>query len=148
MESDAILRVVDRLEIQDLPKRYAHGIDNRDWPQVDACFLPDAKIIGTQYRGIYPEYIANLRGSVERFRTTMHFFGTQLTEVNGDNASMITYGIAFHLGSSEENADFVIGVRYRDEVVRADGRWAIQQRSVDGIWKRNVGEEMNILALR
>jgi SnoaL-like domain len=138
--------MVDRLEIQDLPKRYAQGIDGRDWKQVDSCFLPEARMVGTTYSGPYPEYISNLRKAVERYTTTMHFFGTQLTDVAGDKASMSTYGVAFHLGSGEENGDFVIGVRYRDEVVRTASGWLIEQRTVNGIWRRVLGSEVENLA--
>ncbi|MCU1621119.1 MAG: hypothetical protein JWR28_3494 [Modestobacter sp.] len=139
-------RLVDRVEIEDLARRYAHGIDERNWDQVDACFRPDADVTGTQYSGRYPQYIAMLRPAVERYGTTMHFFGNQLTEmVDGETARTTTYGIAYHLGSTSGTEDFVMGVRYRDEVTRSAGTWQIRHRTVQAIWRQPVGAEIQSL---
>jgi hypothetical protein len=85
--------------------------------------------------------MGSLRGAVESYRTTMHFFGNQLTEVTADTGHCVTYGIAYHLGSGT-GSDFVIGVRYRDDVVREDGRWVISGRVVEGIWRQPLGAEV------
>jgi hypothetical protein len=131
-------KTADRMEIEDLARRYAHGIDGRNWEQVDSCFSPTAEVRGTTYSGAYPQYMASLRGAVEGYRTTMHFFGNQLTEVGGDTGRCVTYGIAYHLGS-QAGRDFVIGVRYTDDVVRAGGRWVISNRVVEGVWRQALG---------
>ncbi|MCU1612741.1 MAG: hypothetical protein JWO98_281 [Frankiales bacterium] len=139
-------RVLDRIQIEDLARRYAHGIDNRDWAQVDACFAADAHVTGTQYSGAYPEYIKPLRQAVERFGTTMHFFGNQLTDFVGDDgAHVVTYGIAYHLASESGTDDFVIGVRYVDDVRRADGGWQITHRTVEGVWRTAIGPDTQVL---
>ena len=93
---------------------------------------------GTTFSGPYPEYMGSLRGAVEGYRTTMHFFGNQLTEVTADTGHCVTYGIAYHLGSGT-GSDFVIGVRYRDDVVREGGRWLISGRVVEGVWRQPLG---------
>jgi hypothetical protein len=140
-EINSAEKTIDRMEIEDLARRYAHGIDARAWDQVDACFSPTASVRGTTFSGLYPEYIGSLRGAVESYRTTMHFFGNQLTEVTGDSGHCVTYGIAYHLGSGT-GSDFVIGVRYRDDVARGDGRWLIVGRVVEGIWRQPLGSEV------
>jgi hypothetical protein len=139
-------KAIDRMEIDDLARRYAHGIDARDWDRVDSCFSPTAVVRGTTFSGPYPEYMGSLRGAVENYRTTMHFFGNQLTEVSGDTGHCVTYGIAYHLGSGT-GSDFVIGVRYTDEVVRADGRWVINGRVVEGIWRQPLGSQVTELSV-
>lgn len=126
----------DRLDIEDLPRRYAHGIDERNWARVDSCFAEDAQVTGQQHRGPYPEYIAQLRRSVETFRTTMHFVGNQIVDLHGDSGDMRTYGIAYHLGNTHPDGDFVVGVHYVDHVVRREDRWLIHKRSVFGIWRQ------------
>jgi hypothetical protein len=141
MSNDAM----DRLRIEDLAKRYARGIDARDWAAVDSCFMPAAKVRGTTFSGPYPEYITSLRSAVESFQTTMHFFGTQLAEVDGDKGHLTTYGIAFHLCGGPSGKDFVIGVRYLDDVARTDDGWLIQERVVEGIWRRPLGNEIQDL---
>jgi hypothetical protein len=130
-----------RMEIEDLARRYAHGIDARKWDQVDSCFSPMATVRGTTFSGRYPEYISSLRGAVEGYRTTMHFFGNQLTEATASTGHCVTYGIAYHLGSGT-GSDFVIGVRYLDDVACEDGRWLIQHRVVEGIWRQPLGAEV------
>ena len=138
-------KTTDRMEIEDLARRYAHGIDGRNWKQVDSCFSPAAEVRGTTYSGPYPEYMGSLRVAVETYRTTMHFFGNQLTEVSGDTGHCVTYGIAYHLGSGT-GRDFVIGVRYTDDVTRTNGRWVISGRGVEGIWRQPLGPEVTALS--
>jgi hypothetical protein len=140
-ENSSAGKAIDRMEIEDLARRYAHGIDGRDWDRVDSCFSPTAAVRGTTFSGPYPEYMASLRGAVESYRTTMHFFGNQLTEVATDTGHCVTYGIAYHLGSGT-GSDFVIGVRYRDDVTREDGRWLISGRVVEGIWRQPLGPDV------
>ena len=140
-EINAAEKAIDRMEIEDLARRYAHGIDARDWEQVDSCFSPTAAVRGTTFSGPYPEYMGSLRGAVESYRTTMHFFGNQLTEVAADTGHCVTYGIAYHLGSGT-GSDFVIGVRYRDDVIRSGGRWLISGRVVEGIWRQPLGTDV------
>jgi hypothetical protein len=137
-EISPVEKAADRMEIEDLARRYAHGIDGRNWEQVDSCFSVTAEVRGTTYSGAYPQYMASLRGAVGSYRTTMHFFGNQLTEVGEDTGHCVTYGIAYHLGSGT-GRDFVIGVRYRDDVARADGRWVISSRVVEGVWRQPLG---------
>jgi hypothetical protein len=144
-EISPVEKTIDRMEIEDLARQYAHGIDGRNWDQVDSCFSPTAEVRGTMYSGPYPEYMGSLRGAVESYRTTMHFFGNQLTEVSADTGHCVTYGIAYHLGSGT-GSDFVIGVRYRDDVVREDGRWVISGRVVEGIWRLPLGADMTELS--
>jgi hypothetical protein len=140
-EINSARKAIDRMEIEDLARRYAHGIDGRDWGQVDSCFSPTAAVRGTTFSGPYPEYMGSLRGAVESYRTTMHFFGNQLTEVTDDTGHCVTYGIAYHLGSGT-GSDFVIGVRYRDDVVREDGQWLISGRVVEGVWRQPLGADV------
>jgi hypothetical protein len=146
-EINAAGKATDRMEIEDLARRYAHGIDARDWERVDSCFSPTAAVRGTTFSGPYPEYMSSLRGAVESYRTTMHFFGNQLTEVTADTGHCVTYGIAYHLGSGT-GSDFVIGVRYRDDVVRSRGRWLISGRVVEGIWRQALGADVVELSVR
>jgi len=144
-QNDSAEAVSARMAIEDLARRYAHGIDGRNWEQVDSCFASDASVRGTTFEGPYPQYMASLRGAVEKYRTTMHFFGNQLTEVDGDTGHCVTYGIAYHLGSGTGD-DFVIGVRYLDDVARSGARWLIRNRTVQGVWRQPLGGDVLELA--
>jgi 3-phenylpropionate/cinnamic acid dioxygenase small subunit len=137
----------DLLEIERLPKRYAFGIDARDWAAVDACFTADARVNGTTGQAIYPEYVANLRRIVEQYASTMHFLGTQLADVEGDDGTVSTYAIAVHLGGGEAAAENVVGVRYDDKVRRGADGWRIVHREVAGIWRRQLAGEVDMLPI-
>jgi hypothetical protein len=144
-ESSASRQAWDRIQIEDLARRYAHGVDERDWEKVDSCFLPDAYIRGQLFAGAYAEYSPRLRQGVESFGTTMHFLGNQTVTFGNGTAAVVTYGIAYHLASRTSAGDFVTGVRYLDDVVRADNGWAVANRVVQGIWRRPYGDEVQVL---
>ena len=75
----------------------------------------------------------------------MHFFGNQLTDFTGaDRAHVVTYGVAFHLGSDGE--DFVVAVRYIDDVERESNRWWITRRIVQGVWHRPLAGKIGNLS--
>jgi hypothetical protein len=137
---DAVQQLVDRRDIEDLVHRYAFAIDARDWAAIDELFLPDAYVSGTTSQARYPEYIAALRPTVEQYHTTMHFLGNQLSRVEGDTGHVDTYAVAFHLG--EGTPEIVVGVCYRDDVARIDGRWRITGRAVTGLWRRALAGEI------
>jgi hypothetical protein len=139
--SDELNKILDRTQIEDLPKRYAHALDARDWEAVDRCFSPDAQVEGISFKGAYPDYIPRLRKVVEGYRTTMHFLGNQLTEVDGDSGRVDTYGVVFHPGALYPDNN-IRGVRYHDEVARIAGVWVIAKRTVEEIWLLPVTGEM------
>lgn len=141
VNDDEINKLVDRAQIEDLPKRYAHALDARDWAAVDSCFSPEAQVEGIAFKGAYPDYIPSLRRVVERYKTTMHFLGNQLTDVDGDKGHVDTYGVVFHPGAHGPDNN-VRGVRYHDDVVRISGAWVIAKRTVEEIWLLPLTGEM------
>ena len=54
----SIHEISDRIEIDDLLKRYTSAIDGKDYALLDTCFLPDAHVDYVSSGGIagaYPE---------------------------------------------------------------------------------------------
>jgi 3-phenylpropionate/cinnamic acid dioxygenase small subunit len=129
----------DRDRIAALPVTYARGIDRRDWDLVRSCFTADCYFEGSRASASRDDYLAQLRPGVETFPTTMHFMGNQLVDVDGDEGRVETYAVAFHWAGERAGADdpanLVVGVRYQDSVVRADGSWLIARRHVDPDWR-------------
>lgn len=137
----------DRLEIEDLATRYAHGVDGRDWAAVDSCFAPDAEAVGTAWRSNYAaEYGPKLRKGVERFHTTMHFIGNKKVTVTADTGHMVSYGVSYHLGAGDD--DMVIGVCYYDDLKRTPDGWKIAIRRVQALWTRKLDSEYKDLVRR
>ena len=93
---DAVQVLADRDEIHDVVMRYADGVDRRDMERVRACFAPDLEVDawggGFADRDSMIEYISG----VAIFHTTMHMFGNQYIEVDGDRAHVDTYAMLTH----------------------------------------------------
>ncbi len=130
MPSDAALQqLVDRAAIQELLTRYAHGVDRRDLNLVAACFTPDAAYEGSLGSGTIDVALDALRDRMPRYRTTMHFLTNVLIELDGDRANSETYALVYHrLEGEDEDEDFIVGVRYLDEVTRFADGWRITRR--------------------
>ncbi|MDX2166959.1 MAG: nuclear transport factor 2 family protein [Deltaproteobacteria bacterium] len=129
MSDDALRSLLDRAAIQDLLARYAHGVDRRDLDTVAACFTPDAGYQGSLGTGTIAVALDALRDRMPRYRTTMHFLTNVLIELHGDRASSETYALVYHrLEGEDEDEDFVVGVRYLDELTRFPDGWRITRR--------------------
>jgi 3-phenylpropionate/cinnamic acid dioxygenase small subunit len=130
MSADAALQaLVDRAAIQDVLARYAHGVDRRDLALVAACFTADAAYEGSLGSGTIAIALDALRDRMPRYRATMHFLANQLIELRGDRASCETYALVYHrLEGDDEDEDFVVGVRYLDDLTRLPEGWRITSR--------------------
>ena len=120
----------DRAAIHDLIMRYARGVDRRDLELVATCFAPDAGYEGSLGVGTIAIALEALRDRMQRYRATMHFMANQLVELNGDRASCETYAIVYHrLDTEDEAQDYVVGVRYLDDLARHGAGWWIVHRT-------------------
>lgn len=121
--------LLDRAAIEDLLMRYARGVDRRDLIMVAACFTPDAAYEGSLGDGTIDIALDALRERMPRYRTTMHLLTNVLIDLDGDRASSETYGLVYHrLEDADEDEDFVVGVRYLDELARLPDGWRITRR--------------------
>ena len=126
---DAVQALIDRAAIHDLIMRYARGVDRRDLELVASCFAADAAYDGSLGSGGIDVVLAALRERMPRYRTTMHFLTNPLIEVQGDRATCETYALVYHRLESEDDAeDFIVGVRYIDEMARHSDGWRITSR--------------------
>ena len=131
----------DRAHVQEVPMRYARGVDRRDWDLVRSCFAADAYVDGTRSTGHVDAYLAELRPGVERWAGTMHLMANQLVTVaaGGDRASLETYAVAFHWAVAPPGTpspdNLIMGVRYHDELAREGDGWVITRRVVSGDWQ-------------
>jgi len=132
MAADPLRELCDRAAIHDLLMRYARGVDRRDLDQVAACFAPDAGYEGSLGVGTIDVALAALRERMDRYQVTMHFLANELIELAGDAARCETYALVYHRLRAEEDAqDFVVGVRYQDELARhGDGWWIVHRSAV------------------
>jgi hypothetical protein len=140
MTTEADLQyALDRLAIRDLLCTYARGMDRRDPALIASICTPDAhfKSAVAEYhsRDEFLQSMAPERLSV--YKSSMHFVGNQLVDLDGDRASAETYVIA-HWRYDRDGAEqeYVMGIRYRDQLVRQAGRWLIKDRVMHHDWFR------------
>ena len=122
--------LLDRPAIADLLTSYALGIDLRDWDRVRACLAPGFRAdFGPRRVEGADELVDYLRG-VERFASTTHFLGTPLVALAGDEALAEAPVVITHREQDEDAPEWATRRRYRDRLVRHEGRWRLAERGL------------------
>lgn len=129
----------DRVLIEQLPQRYARGLDSREFDAARAVFRDDCRVKGSLVEDDIDPYWANLVPGVQAYEATMHFMGNQYVDLvpGADTAFVETYAVAYHMepaGSGRD--DLVMGVRYQDTVARDGDGWLITNRVAKPVWVR------------
>lgn len=134
----ALQELLDRAAIHDLLIRYARSVDEKDIAAVQACFTPEASYKGSLGEGPAAAVLSTLGERWSRYKQTIHFLASPLIEIDGARAESDSRALVYHRYESEgEERDFVVSVRYIDELRRHDGdAWLIQQRVATVEWQR------------
>ena len=137
MTGDAVRLLLDRAEIHDVTMRYCAGVNRRDFGLVRSCFAEDLE--ADAWGGGFADRETMLRyiSGVAVFHTTMHMFGNQFIEVDGDHAQADTYAMLTHHRDDSDGVTHelnVSGGRYVELLARRDGRWVITRRGGDPVW--------------
>ena len=134
---DAVQLLVDRDEIHDVVMRYAAGVDGRDMEMVRGCFAPDLEVEGWGGGFADRDSMITYISGVAIFHTTMHMFGNQYIEVDGDTAHVDTYAMLTHHRDDEHGVTHELNVsrgQYVEDLTRRDGRWVITRRGGEPRW--------------
>ena len=145
--SNALQRLIDRAEIQDLMAFYARGVDRADWEGVRKVYHPDAIDEHCDFNGGvdgFIEFAIQLTGGHPQ---AMHFLGQCLVEfpsptANADQDVAIaeTYFMTAHTlsaesakgyrveGAEDQTVQLSYYGRYVDRVERRGGPWLIAHR--------------------
>ncbi|RYD76597.1 MAG: nuclear transport factor 2 family protein [Verrucomicrobiaceae bacterium] len=129
--------LADRLAVSQLVKVYALGVDMRDTELAVSPFAPGAVVEGNL--GTFPasEYVPNACAGAAAFSSTQHNITNQHVTIDGDDALVWSYAIAYHMWERPElGEDLIMGVQYRDTCRRVDGSWQIVHRKVANQWKK------------
>jgi 3-phenylpropionate/cinnamic acid dioxygenase small subunit len=133
----AVKELLDHVAIESLLSRYARAVDGKDLAAVAACFTPDASYKGSLGEGPAREVLAGLGERWERYRNTMHFLAIPLIEVHGDTATSDARALVVHrFEVNGEERDYVVGLRYVDELERRGETWLIRRRVATLEWQR------------
>ena len=147
VETDA--RLEDRFRIEQVMRRWARGVDRRDWPLVKTVFHPGAIDDHGMYKGGIDGLVEWLDGRHQWITKSMHVLGNMTIDFAGPDLALCeSYVVAYQqydaspgadpshikaaLGPGVEPSDLPIDVvmpaRYVDEVTRRDGVWRIRDR--------------------
>lgn len=134
---NALERLVAKSEIGDCLKRYARGVDRRDWAMVRACFHEDAIDHHGEFRGTREEFVAWVSARHEGIPFAMHYLLNCLIEFDSDKSAAVeTYFWAIQRremrgeNGQVEGTDFEVFGRYVDRFERRDGAWRVADRKV------------------
>jgi hypothetical protein len=135
--SDAVARLVDRVEIEELLARYSTALDSRDWHLLSTVFLPDATC--DYGAGRHPEGLGAItdfiRGTIGDLDATQHLVGNVVIDVRGDEATADCYLISQHIRENAPGGEhYLLGGRYADRLVRTPGGWRIAHRTLHRMW--------------
>ena len=130
------------LEITDALLSYCRGIDRLDRGALLAAFHPGAMLLDYGPDPLPIEAFADhALGSLEkRFTATQHRMSNTAIEIEGEQALVETYVLAFHLEASDtpEGADrlHTFNGRYIDRFEWRRGPWLIAERTLRVDWTR------------
>lgn len=131
---DPLEQLRSRMEIEDVLRRYARGVDRLQWDAVRACFHPGAPDEHGDVTGTFEDMIAYTIERHKRIPFSQHFLGNSLIEfADSDNAVVETYFVASQKTTDEEGAkdtDLDIFARYLDHFQRRNGEWRVARRKV------------------
>lgn len=140
-DTDAVQKLIDKMEIEALITRYVHALDTLDADAYASVFAEDAvfDVAGTVYRGrdAIRKIVTDLQESRARNEAAgtpspslYHVMSNTSIEILDEtNARHQSYAQTVRAG---EDGRFIIGFmgRYEDELVKRDGRWMIQSRKL------------------
>ena len=130
---DTLERLAARSEIEDCLKRYARGVDRRDWDLVRGCFHPDARDHHGDFHGSPEAFIAWVQDRHAAVPFSMHYLLNCLIEfATAELAAVETYFWAIQRRDAADGGgtDIEVFGRYLDRFEKRDGQWRVADRKV------------------
>lgn len=136
---DKLGELAARSEIEDCLRRYARGVDRRDWDAVRVTYHPDARDWHGEFRGTVDEFITWVADRHATVPFSMHLLSNCLIEFLDDRTAAVeTYFVAIHrreaLPGGTEPAmtptDIEVFGRYCDRFENRNGEWRVADRQV------------------
>lgn len=140
--TNEVRRLLDRVEIEDVIKRYGRGLEINDADMVASCFAEDGMIdlgyVKLEGRKAIRDFYAarsqpgaKIAGSPIRMerRVSTPYNANVAIELHGDHAHSESSCLAIHAGT-KNGAEVVLmrGTHNSDELVRTAAGWKIKQR--------------------
>jgi ketosteroid isomerase-like protein len=134
----------DRLAIRELFDAYARCADTRDAAGQMALFTEDTHfVVYMDARNPEPtqelngrEALAPVFDALNAYAATMHFNGQSTVELDGDQATGVSYCLAHHLTEAPDGTRtlMVASIVYLDTFVKRDDGWLFAERRLMVNW--------------
>jgi len=135
----------DEREISNLIFSFADALDTSDWQAYGETFTSDGSFtIFGQTRHGREAIMAGPARDLSRYDKVQHFSMNHRIQVNGDEATASSYGLAVHVPDDKRldvHAD--VGIRYDYKVVRTEEGWRFAEAEITVLW---TGETKFMLA--
>jgi len=129
--------IADRDAVLQLCKLYAFSMDTRDEAMLLSLFSPKAVMHGARGDATADVYMPKLLARTSAFSATMHNIINQYAVVEGDEANVRSYCVAYHIEApGNGRGDVDVGVIYMDRCQRTPRGWWIVHREVTRVWTR------------
>lgn len=129
--------LIDERDIVAVAVRYCRSLDTKHFDGLRDVFTPDATAqLGnpTVLDGI-DAIVDRCRTALERLDISQHLVGTHEVSVDGDSATHACYLQAQHVrASASGGANYLVGGRYTDDLVRTVDGWRISHRTLTVMW--------------
>jgi uncharacterized protein (TIGR02246 family) len=128
VDTATVQRLLDESELRKLIQAVPRTLDERDFDGYGALFTEDAVMeIGREVRrGRQAIADGPKRDLPSRYEATFHHMGQIYIEVDGDEATILTYQVAYHLPKvSEPMTHEDAGGKYHAVARRTENGWRI-----------------------
>lgn len=131
----------DRFAIHELLSLYGHLVDKQAWERFDELFVPEGTFDATSVDG---NVDSNVQEIITHFSTGFHPPAHYMTNVyvfeEGGMVKVWSKGLF-----PRENG--FTGAFYDDVVVKVDGRWLFQSRTIHRVWRMTTDSVLEILTV-
>lgn len=144
-----IKEIENRIALKELVDNFSILADKKDISAQVLLFTEDASV-ETYISG---QKVTSLTGRkqigetfasfLNKFETVYHINGQQVVNINGENATGISYCFVTLIGDeNEKKMKTTMGVHYQDEFVRVNNQWLIAKRKSTFDWqdRRELGK--------
>jgi len=137
-------RLLDRTEIFDLARVERLYRDQRDWPRLIGCYVPNAPVRTTWFDGSIEEFAEASRRKMSGPAPSVakHWIFPTMLEINGDRALVESPAAIFdRLAFDGVEFDTFQSCRFFSRVMRTAAGWKLA--SFEGIYQRDTMRSVN-----
>jgi hypothetical protein len=153
-DAEKLQILFDRMQISETVHRYPVSVDARDWKGFRAIFTDEIDVLlTTAKRADRPRQIVSAdkftlscEQVISSFEVTQHFLTDYHIDVNGNDATCLSYMYARHFPPKDKPAQGIwdIGGYYTYHLKRVGDGWKIPKYTLIVTWETNRPHDLKI----